>query len=188
MVVYFCNVVWWWYIFNSLGSFRVQFSTVINLNILSASWRTRISQNLAWSRIRQSSETIFYLDMIFVLFVLFLLINRMSSRYAIANSIPANMVSITCWNNLGATFNSKGRRISLKIPLCVLIAHNWEHSSFTFPCWYGSDRSVLENSLLQFSLEKISFGEGNEYVWSFNPIRKICPYSNLLVSFSLHTL
>ena len=80
----------------------------------------------------------------FLCCLLFSLLIRMSSRCAVANSSPANIESITCWNKLAATFSSKGRRFSLKSPLCVLIANNFDHSSATFTCRYASDRSILE--------------------------------------------
>ena len=60
-------------------------------------------------------------NMHFVLVLVFTL-----SKYAIIYSIPANIVSIICWNRLGTTFNPKG---SLRIPLCVFIVSYFEHFS-----------------------------------------------------------
>ena len=84
------------------------------------------------------------------------------------------MLSITCWNKLGATFNPKGRRFVE--PLSVLIINNFEHSSSNFICSYASDKSILENTLLHFSWENILSSKGNGYVRSLrqplNPVEK----------------
>ena len=85
----------------------------------------------------------------------------MSSRYTVVNSSPAYIMSITCWNRPGDTFNPKRRRFNLKSPLCVLFIY------FYFQI------SVKQ---IHLRLEKISSGEDNEYVLSlkqsFNPIEK----------------
>ena len=102
--------------------------------------------------------------------LLFSHLDRMSFRHAVANSSPVKIVFITCWKKPGATFNPKGRRFSLKSPLCVLIAYNLDHSSSAFTCRYTSDRPILENTLPLFSQEKISSGEGSGLYVVFNSV------------------
>ena len=84
-----------------------------------------------------------------------------SSKYATAKSSPANMVSIICWNKLGATFNLKGSLFKLYNFLYVLIAKYLVHCSSTFTFKYASDESIFVKIFLPFNLENISSGAGS---------------------------
>ena len=73
-----------------------------------------------------------------------------SSKYAIADSRPASIVSMFCWKRLGVTFNPIRRCLRAYKHQCVWMVRYLEH----FSSRYVSDKSILENIFLPLSLGK----------------------------------
>lgn len=66
----------------------------------------------------------------------------MSSKYAPANSKPANLVSINQWKMIAATLTPNGSLLKPYRPLHLLMVNNFLHVSSTLFCRYAPDSSI----------------------------------------------
>ena len=104
------------------------------------------------------------------------------SKYAVAKSCSANVLSIIFSNSLGAVLIPDGIRLKLYKTQCMLIVGYFEVSSSAITCWYASNKSSFENTLPALTFAKISSVLGNKYSkfldihsnQSRNPHRHVC--------------
>lgn len=87
------------------------------------------------------------LHIINIIFNLYTLLSKISSRYITAKSQTASRLSVACWKIASPNFIPKWSRLNFYKPLCgVCILVNSERSFSNLICKYDSERSRFENT------------------------------------------